>query len=1511
MIEQRQSLLNWQRWLTAGALVLILLLGAIFRLTGINWDEDQHLHPDERFLTMVESAIAFPGTLVTGAPPGCAKWGGYFDSACSPLNPYNHDFGLFVYGTFPMFLTRFIGDVMSMTNYGEIHLVGRTLSALFDLSTVLLIFFIGRRMYGARAGLLGALFLAASVLDIQQSHFFTVDTFTNVPILIAFWFALDIADGADWRAFIGAGIAFGFALAGRINIAPFAAVLIAAAALRTYWLAQSSRQLPDDSPETLAPEPAIVERNVGPLSMSLKWKKSAQAFDLSVPQIISRAFGGLVVIGLLTLIVFRIAQPYAANGPGFISPHIPSLDLSRGGAVGFLLDVALSWAGGVNPKFADNMAYISALVAGTQDYPPGHQWTDRPAYIFPFQNMVLWGLGLPLGLAAWAGFLLAVYRMFRYREWQHLLIVLWVGITFAYTGQQWVKTMRYFLQIYPFLALLAGYFLVRVWDWAKTTHRLAPSLRRPAQISIGVLALVTIGYTLFWAGAFTSIYTRPVSRVTASRWIFQNIPPGAILANEHWDDPLPLRIDGRDPFSGMYKSLASSPGDGQMHWYDEDTPEKRAQAIKWLDEAQFIILSSNRLYGSITRLPMRYPMTVKYYEWLFDGTLGFDKATEITSRPQLFGIEINDDNAEEAFTVYDHPQVMIFVKSPGYSHDKTAALLNSVDLEEVYRFWPREATQSPTALLLTPAERTAQQAGGTWSEIFNPNDFVNQIPVIVWLIVVTLLGWLTFPITFVVLRALPDRGYIFAKTLGILLTAWGVFILASYHLLPFGRLSITLVILLIAIISAVIAFFRARDIWQFLRTQRTAILIEEFLFLVFFALFLFVRYGNPDLWHPWFGGEKPMDFAYLNAIIKSTWLPPYDPWFAGGYINYYYYGQYITATLIKFTGIVPEVAYNLALPLYFALLAMGAYSIAFNLIAPTNHRKYWAGLFAALFVSVIGNLGQVVLILESIVRLGMGEAKGSPIALLNGLIAGITRIANGSSPFEIPIGWWYWNASRIIPDTINEFPLFTFLYADLHAHLIALPFTLLAIGVALNFVLRARADDAHLPLWPYWQISLLDVVEVIVAALVLGGLRAINYADYPTYLLLLGGALAVGEYARRRTIDLPGVFNAGWRFAAIFVLSSVLYQPFISHFATAYLATEMWQGARTTFTQYSVVHGIFLFSIATFLFLRFIDTPNRRAAFIKWLPLILLALALVEITFVVLKFEAFTIAFPLLVLAGLLFLRADLEPEQRFVALLIGAGLALTMMVELIVYKGDIGRMNTVFKFYLQAWVFFAIAAAVGITFLHQTTQAVDKPTPAFRLPSLWWLIFGVLVLGGMLYPVTAARAKMNDRFVAGSPSGLNGMDYMRTAVYEDRDRPIVLESDRQAFEWMRANIIGSPVVVEGNAPLYHWASRVSIYTGLPTIIGWDWHQKQQRSIIDGAIIDRRIQNVNLIYNSRTPADALTQLKRFDALYIYVGDVERAFYEAPGLEKFNAMVNAGQLKIAYRNDHVTLYEIVK
>lgn len=1515
-------------WFVAGALTLILLLGAVLRLTGVNWDAEQHLHPDERFLTMVTSALQLPGFDVASRPPnGCAKWGGYFDTQCSPLNPYNHNFGLFVYGTFPIFLTRVVGEMLGQAGYGDIHFVGRVLSALFDLSTVVLIFFIGRRMYGTRAALLGALFLAASVLDIQQSHFFTVDTFTNVPILLAFWFALDISERKHWQAFIFAGAMFGLALAGRINIAPFIAVIVAASALRAYWQAAQT-QSPADAPESLEqPGTIVTEKSLGPVSVAIGWQNSATTISDSLMSAFTRAFGGLAIAGLTTLIIFRIFQPYAANGPSFVAPKIPTFDLSHG-AVSAMFDAALFWAGGVNPQFSDNMAYIGELVAGRADYPPGHQWTDRPAYIFPFENMVRWGLGGALGLTAWAGFVLALYRLVRYREWKHLLIVLWVGITFAYTGQQWVKPLRYFLQIYPFLALFAGWLLVELWDRAARAVRYTTI----ARVAVATLTIFVIGYTLFYATAFTSIYTRPVTRVTASRWIFDNVPRDSVLANEHWDDPLPLRIDGRDPFGGMYRGLpAQFPGDdGLMNWYDEDTPEKRTQAIRWLNDADYIILSSNRLYGSIPRLPMRYPMTTKYYAWLFDGTLGFDLVAEFTSRPQLLGIEFIDDDADETFTVYDHPKVTIFKKSARFSAEKISALFNSIDLEEVYRFWPREATQAKTALLLTPSDRAAQQNGGTWSEIFHPNDFINQIPVIGWLALIQSIGWLAFPIAFVVLRGLADRGYVFAKSLGILLVAWGAWLLASYHLVSFSRTSIGLAIAVLALVSAFIIWRYGKEIVNFLRAQRRLILIEELVFFACFGFFLLIRYGNPDLWHPWYGGEKPMDFAYLNAIIKSTWFPAYDPWFAGGFINYYYFGQLITATLIKFSGIVPEVAYNLALPMFFALLGAGAFSVAFNLTtristAPNSpegaQRTLWsygAGVLAVLFVAVIGNLGQIILIGQTLMKIGAGNGD-SPGAILTSIFTGAWRVLADGAPFDVPLGWWYWNATRTIPDTINEFPFFTFLYGDLHAHLMALPFTMLALGIAINYALRARDhnDDARLPFWSVVQISPIDVVEVMVAALVIGGLRAINYADYPTYLLVIGAAIAIGEYARRREITLDLIIGVVWRFGAVFVLSSVLYQPFVSNFATAYLATELWKGERTTLGQFFIVHGIFLFAMATYLIARTFDTPARRETWANWQPLIIVGFIVVEAFFLVLNLAAFTLALPWLVLAGLLFLRLELDVRERFITLLIAAGLALTMMVELVTYKGDIGRMNTVFKFYLQAWNFFALAAATGIVFISPQSpvnshQSIESPSLVTRHSSLgftWWTLFAILIAIGLTYTITATRAKVTDRFVLGSPAGLNGMEFLKTATYQDRDRDMTLEYDRQAFEWLRANVIGSPVILEGNAPLYHWASRVSIYTGLPTVIGWDWHQKQQRSIIDGGIIDRRIETVRTIYNTRDPQIALAQMKRFDVRYVYIGEVEMAFYDHAGLAKFDAMARAGILTLVYQNPGVTIYQV--
>ena len=152
--------------------------------------------------------------------------------------------------------------------------------------------------------------------------------------------------------------------------------------------------------------------------------------------------------------------------------------------------------------------------------------------------------------------------------------------------------------------------------------------------------------------------------------MYANIPAGSGVTFEIWDDALPLNIDGQlgDQFFHMVR----------MEPYWEDIPEKRTQLYEWLDQADYIVLSSNRLYGSIPRLPSRFPMTTRYYEALFSGELGFEPLVSFTSRPQLLGIEINDDNADESFTVYDHPRVDIFRKRPDFSMDAVRATVRAV-----------------------------------------------------------------------------------------------------------------------------------------------------------------------------------------------------------------------------------------------------------------------------------------------------------------------------------------------------------------------------------------------------------------------------------------------------------------------------------------------------------------------------------------------------------------------------------------------------------------------------------------------------------------------------------------------------------------------------------------------------------------------------------------------------------------------------------------------------------------
>ena len=206
-------------WVYDVLLIVVLLAGAYLRLVGLNWGEYQYLHPDERFLVWVGSDIAPIGTTAAeiGAAPtvantpwraayledyaDCAEWGGYFDASCSPLNPHNRGHAFYVYGTLPVFAARYLVEwIYGHSGFNEMTDVGRALSAVADLLTVLLVYAVGRRSYNAKIGLLAAAFSAFSVMQIQQAHYFTTDTFFNLFTLLAVYYAVRVEHRAGFHA---------------------------------------------------------------------------------------------------------------------------------------------------------------------------------------------------------------------------------------------------------------------------------------------------------------------------------------------------------------------------------------------------------------------------------------------------------------------------------------------------------------------------------------------------------------------------------------------------------------------------------------------------------------------------------------------------------------------------------------------------------------------------------------------------------------------------------------------------------------------------------------------------------------------------------------------------------------------------------------------------------------------------------------------------------------------------------------------------------------------------------------------------------------------------------------------------------------------------------------------------------------------------------------------------------------------------------------------------------------
>ncbi len=843
----------------------------------------------------------------------------------------------------------------------------------------------------------------------------------------------------------------------------------------------------------------------------------------------------------------------------------------------------------------------------------------------------------------------------------------------------------------------------------------------------------------------------------------------------------------------------------------------------------------------------------------------------------------------------------------------------------------------------------------------------------VWWLIILIFGLVGWPLAFCLLRHLPDRGFAFARPVGFLLVGYVLWLGASFRILQNNAGGIIMALFIVAVVGFVWRRQQVQggdpSLLAWLRQEWRYALAVELLFSLAFVGWAIYKAYNPNIETA--GGEKWMEIAFINGILRSDYFPPQDPWLSGFGISYYYFGYVLMAAATQLTGLVSTTAFNLYIPTLFAMTLTGALGLVASLVTLYNKQTpnpqspitnyqlqlpaLATGLLGSLFVGVMGNL---IGVLEVLHKRGLLPA-GFWVWL---------DIRDLKVPPEPGQSWipdrfiWWWRGSRVLTDytltgreqeVIDEFPFFSFLLGDVHPHVLALPFVLLVTALALNLLVNPTAKE--LAAAPGPADRLFDQLRQIVAggwqslraaaggrmgvllyAIAVGGLSFLNTWDFPIYLSVVGLALMAWLALRRANWEQvlwPGAVGT----LLLGVIGFILYLPFYATFQSQAqgILPNLWNPTRLP--QFLVFFGPFLVA-AIMLLLILADKSDGWKKHLGWsVPLTVLGPPLLMMVVLVGLLvspagrayiegilnnpEIQTIIgnstvgalmqeslgrrvanpFTFLLLGGLLgwvlaLLVGLSRPRQhppgqnsqwlieKFVMILLVVGLGLPLVVEFIYLRDNFGiRMNTVFKFYFQAWVLLALAAAFAVYYVSKNLRSV----PALA----WQAAMLLLVAGGMVYPVLATLDKAN--YFQDDPT-LNGIAWI------SRFRP----GDYAAIEWLRQNALDDSVILEAPGSgyaAYQYTSRVSAMTGLPTLLGWGGHQSQWRGNYDEPA--RREPDIDRLYNTPDVQEARQLLDKYNITYVYVGPLERERYSPQGLAKFKQIMD-----VVFQQDDVIIYK---
>ncbi|MFA9289060.1 MAG: DUF2298 domain-containing protein [Weeksellaceae bacterium] len=767
-----------------------------------------------------------------------------------------------------------------------------------------------------------------------------------------------------------------------------------------------------------------------------------------------------------------------------------------------------------------------------------------------------------------------------------------------------------------------------------------------------------------------------------------------------------------------------------------------------------------------------------------------------------------------------------------------------------------------------------------------------------WYFYVLLLGITVLPLTTRLFSRFPDRGYPFAKTIAIILVSYIAFLGGILKLFPFSQESLLF-------ITLVVAFLSYRYAGRHLQTLKRpkviiAIICEEILFFISFIALVFIRGQEPSI----HGLEKFMDFGFMQSIYKSTYFPPLDMWLSSdpampkGYpINYYYFGHLTGAMLMKLSGTLPFIGYNLILA---TILGQGM-TLAFSLTTAIAYRLQMVtkivdkfrvarlaliGLLGTFLVNLAGNLHTIYLFTK-------GYPNENPVPFW-GIMQSVQEISTTMATEKTGLldalvrnsKYWYPNATRFIPFTIHEFPSYSYVVADLHGHVFDIPFVLLTLALffvfydnATNPVIITAKKTGRLKTFflsilhkiqalkphkskvqHFFQDKLSLTRSDLFFSVTFGFMIAIHYMtnafDGPIYLLL---ALLLYLIVYRFTLKLPAqILITVISFAVFSLPFSAGFEPFVSG-----VGVNCSPGFLTKMAEL----GPFLFEKGN------CQVSQPWMLFILW-------------GFFWISFFLFVATISLLKKQKQLITSIDL-----LMIVLFGFGTFLIVIPEFFYIK-DIYpahfRANTMFKMGYQAYMMMSIASAIVFY------RIMTLKTPAKYLLKTLYLLPFILVALYPLFAFPSYYPGLYDKQTYEKAPELDGSVWLKNQYAEDKE----------LIDYINSSIMGQPVILEAQGDSYTDYNRISAYTGTPTVAGWWVHEWLWRGSAE--VVGERIPDIVAMYESTDVSETRNLLRKYGVKYVVVSQLERSKYPKLHEEKFSEL---GTKIFESKNTFGALYQI--